>query len=810
MSNRFATTGPLAALLLAIGSAYARESPPEQSAIRNPQSAIPVVKVFNASEFRRLADRGWRPPRAGTYSVKVWADGTPTWSRKADEPGIVLRADDQGDDSPPAWRDLGTVDLGDEPVLVQTGEAGPRPALLAITSDPDADLDAALELVRGRVATTKPFPDDRRTTIRTNQQGADFRPPATAEEWRDRARVLREQLEVTLGLWPSLPRVEPDARVERPIERPGYTIEKVVIRTLPGIYLAGNLYRPARGPSRRPGLLSPHGHHADGRMNADVQARAAQWARIGCTVFSYDMVGYNDSKEFGHEFLNDRLEQHGLSLATLQTWNSMRALDFLSALPDVDPSRIACTGESGGGTQTFLLAALDPRVRYAAPVVMVSEGFQGGCVCENAAGLRWGTDNVAIAALAAPRPMILVGATGDWTANTMFHATPALRSLYGLLGAPADFESVVFDFGHNYNRTSRNAVYPFLADRLLGPSTSVGPIVEAEGAIPIEPAETLLVFDDDHPAPSDRAEPSAIESTLIDAQRAHLAHVFDDGDPDAIGALRRCLAIRLGVRVPDAADLAAQPLRRVERDGLVIEHALIGRAYRGERVPAVRITPEDSYNGRVVVVATAHGKAGLLGEDGRPRPLVAELLDRGIAVVGYDPLFVGESYDPDAPTAARPETAHFDCYNKSLAAEQAQDLATTVAWARLGVPGVRDVGLVAEGRSGALALVTLPMLPGVSRAAINLHGGGNGRGDGGGDGDGSIVDLPGFDQFGGLDGAALLAAPTPLWLTRGDDLPFGDRIRNAYARAGAAESLRIDSGRVEPAAIAAWLDEGGK
>ena len=119
-----------------------------------------------------------------------------------------------------------------------------------------------------------------------------------------------------------------------------------------------------------------------------MQQRCIRWAKLGAVVFMYDMVGYNDSKPFTHGFLNDRLRRWGLSLFALQTWNSIRALDWLSTLPDVDSARIGCTGESGGGTQTFILTALDDRIKVAAPVVMVSDWFQGGCSCENAAGLR--------------------------------------------------------------------------------------------------------------------------------------------------------------------------------------------------------------------------------------------------------------------------------------------------------------------------------------------------------------------------------------------------------------------------------------
>src|SRR5262249_45609786 len=152
------------------------------------------------------------------------------------------------------------------------------------------------------------------------------------------------------------------------------------------------------------------------------------------------------------------------------------------------PALIGCTGESGGGTQTFLLTAIDHRVKVAAPVVMVSDGFQGGCVCENAAGLRLGTDNVEIAALTAPRPLQPLGATGDWAARTMTNAYPAVRSVYALLGRPDRVGADVFNFPHNYNQTSRNAVYPFLAHWLLGIDDSQSTL---EGEQAVEKPEDL-------------------------------------------------------------------------------------------------------------------------------------------------------------------------------------------------------------------------------------------------------------------------------------------------------------------------------
>jgi cephalosporin-C deacetylase-like acetyl esterase len=112
---------------------------------------------------------------------------------------------------------------------------------------------------------------------------------------------------------------------------------------------------------------------------------------MGCVVFFYDMVGVADSLPIGHRqgFLDVQAELRLQNFMGLQTFNSIRALDFLLSLPDVDPQRIGVTGASGGGTQTFILCAIDDRPAAAFPAVMVSTAMQGGCICENcSSGVR--------------------------------------------------------------------------------------------------------------------------------------------------------------------------------------------------------------------------------------------------------------------------------------------------------------------------------------------------------------------------------------------------------------------------------------
>jgi hypothetical protein len=796
-----------------------------------------TAALYTASDFPELA-RGVEPGWGGGASVHVWAPSQDEWSLTRDGGTLTLHLRKKPGDLAPGWQSLGRVEGAQgQPIKIivsddrpQGGDGtassrksgaeskarkksgsseepkrpSPVPALLWLAAGSDPGASPELDLVRGRIETVEPSPDRRRSQVRTNREGADFQAPASAVAWRDRAVHLREQMLVALGLWPMFPRTPLNPKVYGPLRRDGYTIEKVVLETFPGFTLSGNLYRPSGSAGKVPGLLCPHGHWADGRVNPEVQQRCIRWAKLGCVVFMYDMVGYNDSKPFPHSFLNDRLRRWGLSLPTLQTWDSIRALDWLTTLPDVDPARIGCTGESGGGTQTFLLTALDDRIKVAAPVVMVSDTFQGGCVCENAAGLRLGTDNVEFAALCAPRPLLLVGATGDWTARTMERAFPAIRGVYSLVGSVDRVGARVFDFPHNYNQTSRNAVYAGMGRWLLGVDD---PARTREGTQQPEKPEDLFTFDQAHPAPPGRKTPEQLEAYLIETLR----HLLDDLAPSSSAsrweAARRLLLtglkVRTGVANPTPEELVTRATRRVAREGLTIVHSLVGRAAAGDAVPVVRLTPAYR-SGRLTVLAHRRGKAGLATASGEPAALARALLARGQEVVGFDPLFVGESLDPRHPVPQRPEAEHFETYNPAMAADQLQDLATVLAWARA-QPEVREVGLVAQDLAGLQALVARPALEGLARTAIELADLPRSRGR---DEWPATIDLPGLEQFGGVKAAAALAAPAPLWLyghLKALDVSWP---RTAYDLAGAPHLLRMSSDEPGPEAIARWIDQG--
>src|SRR5262249_6463246 len=135
------------------------------------------------------------------------------------------------------------------------------------------------------------------------------------------------------------------------------------LETLPGFYLTGNVYRPRDRRRAGPAVLCPHGHFRPlGRFREEHQLRCAHLARMGATVFSYGMVGWQDSTQTTHD---DPL------VLALQTWNSIRAVDYVTGLEGVDPQRVAVTGASGGGSQALFLTLVDDRVGVSAPVVIV-------------------------------------------------------------------------------------------------------------------------------------------------------------------------------------------------------------------------------------------------------------------------------------------------------------------------------------------------------------------------------------------------------------------------------------------------------
>ncbi|HEX8253685.1 MAG TPA: CocE/NonD family hydrolase [Thermoanaerobaculia bacterium] len=282
--------------------------------------------------------------------------------------------------------------------------------------------------------------------------------------WEARANDVRRGILEGAGLDPLPVRQRMDRRTRNTLFKNGYTIENTAIEISPGYWLTGNLYRPVARSGKVPAIAHAIGHFKkDGwltRTQPEMQARAGHLAQMGAVVFVYDMVGWGETRQVPHS------SRRALAL---QLWNSIRVIDFLVSLPEVDPTRIAMIGASSGGTQTILAAAVDPRIAVSVPVVKITALTAGGCTCETGMPIReaTGTNNAEIAALVAPKPLLIVTAGDDDTKHFPLLEFPYIQNIYGLYSAEERFRNVhLADEGHDFGINKRKAVYDFLAEHL--------------------------------------------------------------------------------------------------------------------------------------------------------------------------------------------------------------------------------------------------------------------------------------------------------------------------------------------------------
>ena len=304
-------------------------------------------------------------------------------------------------------------------------------------------------------------------------------------------------------------------------------------------------------------------------------------------VFTYDMAGYNDTDQIPHHWGGKREDLWNINPLGVQLWDSLRAVDFVSSLPEVDASRIAVTGASGGGTQTFMLMAVDQRITAAVPVNMVSAEMQGG-ICENAANLRVGgnndTSNMVIAALMAPRPLLMISAN-DWTHNTGREEFPAVRSIYRLFGAEKNIQTVQIDQVHNYNKESREAMYTFFGARLQGAARPGSGKAFQRG-------EAQRSAGNVRQAAARRRGQSLeqfVSGRVADARRGiDQLHPHDRASLErAREAFRERLTFSLLAQKPASGEVISEKKEVLARR----ETLLLGRAGKGDRIPAVWLTP---------------------------------------------------------------------------------------------------------------------------------------------------------------------------------------------------------------------------
>jgi dienelactone hydrolase len=549
------------------------------------------------------------------------------------------------------------------------------------------------------------------------------------------------------------------------------------------------------------------------------QARCITFARLGAVAFMWDMVDFNDSaRQLTGEYtsptywnLHNRSWEHGRDRRALwnvnsfgvQLWNSIRALDFLSSLPEVDPERLACTGESGGATQTYMLYAVDDRVKAAAPVCMVSAHMQGGCACENAPGLRTDTNNLEIAAMMAPRPLMLVGATGDWTNNTPKVEYPAIKSIYELYGDSLRVQYAYFESSHGYTREMREAVYPFLA-RELGLS-----IDEHFKEPPYEPEKTkdLLSFDDSIPRHALRNHESLTDQLVASAT-------------EQVNALRPNTSSRLrgnweslGIGLQISTGTATFQIDKLEHrlqsscqvNGVVCQDSVFVGNRRGVQIPVRVYRPERSTPGKIAVLIDGRRQAP--AEEPRARLL------RGLLAAGQT-VYVPDIFGSGRAARVINRRAQFNTnrggqffltFNRSDDAERVYDIVAIVRHfieiraTTLNVVGFNDGGPMLT----IAAAMIEPSLKSSARFVI----------------DGFLFNtssewqylndlfIPGILKAGGLPNALALIAPCPLFLHNTHTYVDTSCAKGAYISIGAASNFQVTKERRDDDELLDFLTE---
>jgi dienelactone hydrolase len=507
---------------------------------------------------------------------------------------------------------------------------------------------------------------------------------------------------------------------------------------------------------------------------------------MGCVVWQWDMLSDSDSVQFTREIIHGfktqrpdmnqpenwglyspAAESHLQSVMGLQTWNSIRSLDFLLSLPEVDPARVACTGASGGGTQTFILAAIDPRVTLSFPAVMVSTAMQGGCTCENASLLRVGTGNIEFAALCAPRPQGMTTAN-DWTREMATKGFPELKQLYALLGAP---DQVMLKrgehFPHNYNAVSRTAFYGWLNRHFkLG---APEPVLERD--YDRLPRAQLTVWNEAHPAPAGTNAGPDFERRLLrwfheDARR-QLAAAAAAGPDRFREAAGPALDVVVGRTLDEAGQVAWDMVHKVDRGAWLEMSGLLRNTTHGEELPVVFCYPK-AWNGVTTVWLSGRGKAALHQADGTLQPEVRRLVDAGHTVLGVDLFQQGEFLRDGRPLDKTPRVknpresaAYTFGYNPAVFARRAHDILTVIRFIRTSERPSKRLDVVAvDGAGPWLAAARAVARGAIDRAALDTAGFRFGQ----------VRDLHSPDFLPGgakyLDLPGMLAAePGTLWVT---------------------------------------------
>jgi cephalosporin-C deacetylase-like acetyl esterase len=643
---------------------------------------------------------------------------------------------------------------------------------------------------------------------------------ATPEEVALRRAYLREAMVRDLGGFPA--RTPLNARVVGTLDRDGYKIEKVIFESQPHFYVTGNLYLPKSGNPPYPGVLFPLGHESGGKSNGDWQQTLGGFARRGYICFTWDPIGqgervqlYDPDLEEGK--ISESTSEHtnigiqcllvGDNLARYTIWDGMRALDYLLSRPEVDSTRIACTGNSGGGTHTAYLSALDDRIKVAMPSCYITSwrrlletiGPQDAEQCIPP-WIGQGFDHGDFVEAFAPKPYLILSGIRDFFSITGARETyQEAQHVYTVMGAPDKVCQFEADNGHGYLQPRRIAAYQWLSRWFKGQEDNT-----PEEPVAFASEEELRCTD------SGQVNTSLGGETVFTLNQKRYEQLRPSRPPlnsaQAVAAYQK--GIRGQVQRLITSSVAA-PLLGIKPFG-VIHHA----GYRIEKltydgasgiiIPSLLFVPENG-EGKMpaVLYVNSKGKASSVEE-------IEPLVKSGVVVLAIDAPGWGETF-AESDDDPHLWNALFPNYNaamtamllgKSLVAMRAQDIARGLDLLALR-PEVDAEKLYGMGvGAGAVPLLHQAVLdPRVKK--VMLEGGlisydsvvnyKIGR---------SLIDsvIPGVLKSYDLPDLVAALAPRPTWIVDARD-PLGHRVSTAKVRRQYGVALDAFKAAGEPNAL---------
>ena len=609
--------------------------------------------------------------------------------------------------------------------------------------------------------------DRRLSNVYYNEFAYSAEPPKDLAEWRDRRDFTRAQVSMAAGLAPMPEKTPLKPEVWGHTRHEGTVIAKVRFESMPGLQVTGNLYMPERVRDQAPGILCPHGHWSVGRINdtdlGSIPKRCMMLARLGFIVLSYDMVGYNDNNKILHSWPTEIAREaglYGVSTFGLQTWNSLRALDFLCGLPDVDERRIGCTGASGGASQTWTISLLDERIKVIAPVCMLSSHFQGGCACEEGPLLRLnGVTSFDVLCACAPRPLLLPAVTQDWTNLNPIYEIPALRKVYELFNAGDALRSFQLDAPHNYNKDTRERVYPWFTHWLLNQSLRE---TIAEDALEMPPLDVFL-HSDKQEKPTEATTKERI--TLISGHvcKSALPDIKGVAKPDQFRQQRVALVGDIVNYDQHLKDVAVRVTYATsEITGARVQSCIISRRDVGDIIPAYRIdnAKPDAEKPCCLLLGDG-GKADFF--NGKLNNILELLVANGCNCLIPDLMGSGESTAMIDKSPRDENDALFFAFNPSIFSMRVQDILTCLQLIR--EAGHSKIALIACGASVKPALAALAIGERLASAVLDFTS----QGDADSDWLPLLDYQPMIRKIGGMTGLSALANTDHLGIHKPED-----------------------------------------